>query len=125
MLSGIEEVTVRVETSGGIAGRLVLAAFFVEAILAGGNSVAIRFSNRELAPLWGAGLRFGLGAVLIVAVMAALKLPIPRGKALTGAVLFGLFQFAGAFGLYREHRASLADPVDGRARDGRCRPRPE
>jgi len=89
-----------VEASGGSAGRLVLAAFFVEAVLAGGNSVAIRFSNRELAPLWGAGLRFVLGAVLIVAGMAALKLALPRGKALAGAVLFGLFQFAGAFGLY-------------------------
>lgn len=80
--------------------RVVLAAFVVEAVLAGGNAVAIRFSNRELAPLWGAGLRFALAAVLIVALMAALRLPFPRGRALTGALLFGLFQFAGAFGLY-------------------------
>jgi drug/metabolite transporter (DMT)-like permease len=80
--------------------RVVLAAFVVEAVLAGGNAVAIRFSNRELAPLWGAGLRFALAAVLIVAVMAALKLALPRGQALLGALLFGLFQFAGAFGLY-------------------------
>lgn len=80
--------------------RLVLAALVVEAVLAGGNAVAIRFSNRELAPLWGAGLRFALAAVLIMAVMAALKLALPRGQALLGAVLFGLFQFAGAFGLY-------------------------
>ena len=80
--------------------RLVLAALLVEAVLAGGNAVAIRFSNRELAPLWGAGLRFALAAVLIVAVMATLKLALPRGQALLGALLFGLFQFAGAFGLY-------------------------
>ena len=80
--------------------RLVLAALVVEAVLAGGNAVAIRFSNRELAPLWGAGLRFALAAVLLVAVMAALKLAFPRGQALLGALLFGLFQFAGAFGLY-------------------------
>jgi len=32
--------------------------------------------------------------------MAALKLALPRGQALLGALLFGLFQFAGAFGLY-------------------------
>jgi drug/metabolite transporter (DMT)-like permease len=79
---------------------VVVAAFVTSALLAGGNAVAIRFSNRELAPLWGAGLRFTLAAVLLVAVMAALKLAFPRGRALTGAVLWGLFQFAGAFGLY-------------------------
>jgi len=89
-----------VEILGSSAARLVLTAFAVEAVLAGGNSVAIRFSNRELAPLWGAGMRFALGASLIVAVMAAMKLAIPRGRALMGALLFGLFQFAGAFGLY-------------------------
>ncbi len=78
----------------------MLAAFVVEAILAGGNAVAIRFSNRELAPLWGEGLRFLLAAVLMVAVMTALKLALPRGRALMGALLFGLFQFGGAFGFY-------------------------
>ena len=80
--------------------RVVAAAFVVEALLAGGNAVAIRFSNRELAPLWGAGLRFALAAALMVAALAALRLPLPRGRALVGAVLFGLFQFAGAFGLF-------------------------
>jgi drug/metabolite transporter (DMT)-like permease len=77
----------------------VLAAFLLEALLAGGNGVAIRFSNRELAPLWGAGLRFVAASILIVALLTALRLAIPRGRALRGAVLFGLFQFAGAFGL--------------------------
>jgi hypothetical protein len=50
---GVEEVMALVETLGSSAARLVLTAFAVEAVLAGGNSVAIRFSNRELAPLWG------------------------------------------------------------------------
>lgn len=80
--------------------RVVVAAFIVEAFLAGGNAVAIRFSNRELAPIWGAGLRFVFAAVLMIAVMVALKLALPRGRALVGSLLFGLFQFAGAFGLY-------------------------
>jgi hypothetical protein len=31
-----------------------------------------------------------------VVVIAAMKLAFPRGKTLVGAVLFGLFQFAGA-----------------------------
>lgn len=80
--------------------RVVLAAFITSALLAGGNAVAIRFSNRELAPLWGAGLRFSLAAVVLLAVMAMMTLALPRGRALTGALLYGLFQFSGAFGLY-------------------------
>jgi hypothetical protein len=33
--------------------RSALACFLASALLAGGNGVSIRFSNRELAPLWG------------------------------------------------------------------------
>lgn len=29
-----------------------------------------------------------------------MRKPFPRGRALTGAILFGVFQFGGAFGLY-------------------------
>lgn len=78
--------------------RLVTLAFAAEILLAGANGVAVRFSNRELAPVWGAGLRFALAAVLIVGIMLALRIGLPRGKALLGAMLFGLLQFAGAFG---------------------------
>ena len=35
--------------------RVALAAFVTYTVLAGGNAVGVRFSNRELAPLWGAG----------------------------------------------------------------------
>jgi drug/metabolite transporter (DMT)-like permease len=80
--------------------RLVLWAFLAEAVLAGGNSVAIRFSNRELEPLWGASVRFAIAALLVGLVMAALRVEFPRGRLLAGAAVFGLFQFAGAFGLY-------------------------
>lgn len=78
--------------------RLVTLAFVAETLFAGANGVAIRFSNRELAPVWGAGLRFVLAAILIVSVMLTLGLSLPRGSALFGSMLFGLFQFAGAFG---------------------------
>jgi len=83
-----------------IGRRVVLWAFVTEAILAGGNSVAIRFSNRELDPLWGASMRFAIAAVVVASVMAAMRIEFPKGRLLTGAVVFGLFQFAGAFGLY-------------------------
>jgi drug/metabolite transporter (DMT)-like permease len=76
--------------------RLALAAFIAEAVLAGGNAVSIRFSNRELAPLWGASLRFLFAAGLLLLVMAALRLEFPRGRALIGTLLYGLF-IGGAF----------------------------
>ncbi|MEX2540611.1 MAG: DMT family transporter [Trueperaceae bacterium] len=87
-------------TRGGWnVGRLVLAAFVVEALLAGGNGIAVRFSNRELPPLWGASLRFWLAALLLASLMIGLKLALPRGRALVGSLIYGLLQFAGAFGL--------------------------
>ncbi|MGI9193323.1 MAG: DMT family transporter [Actinomycetota bacterium] len=83
----------------GDRNRLAVAAFISGAFLAGVNPVAIRFSNRELAPLWGAGLRFSIAAVLLAMVMAFLKLRLPRGRELRGAIVYGVLQFAGAFGL--------------------------
>ena len=79
--------------------RLALAAFIANALLAGGNAVAIRFSNRELAPLWGAGLRFSFAAALLLAVMAMLRLELPRGRALAGALLYGMVNFGAGFAL--------------------------
>jgi drug/metabolite transporter (DMT)-like permease len=79
--------------------RVALAAFIANAVLAGGNAVGIRFTNRELDPLWGAGLRFLLAAVLLLVVMAVLRSAPPRGRALTGALLYGVVNFAGAFAL--------------------------
>jgi drug/metabolite transporter (DMT)-like permease len=76
-----------------------VSAFVLGAILAGGNGVAIRFSNRELDPLWGAGLRFWLASALLVAIFAALRLELPRGRALAGVVLFGVVQFAATYAL--------------------------
>jgi drug/metabolite transporter (DMT)-like permease len=61
--------------------------------------VGVRFSNRELDPLWGAGLRFGLSAALLMAVMAVLRLEPPRGRALLGTVLYGLLGFGASFAL--------------------------
>lgn len=89
--------------------RVVLAAFLAQATLAGGNAVGIRFSNRELEPLWGAALRFVLAAGLLLALMAALRLTVPHGRALAGSMLYGLFNFGGSFaaliyyGLVRVH----------------------
>jgi len=77
---------------------LVLTAFVVGSVLAGGNAVGIKFSNDELDPLWGAALRFTAAAAVMWLILAFLRRPVPRGRALTGSLLYGLFNFAGAFG---------------------------
>ena len=84
------------------SARLTLASFLVSVLLGGGNGIAIRFSNRELPPLWGATLRFSLTAALFIAVMALLRLSLPRGRALMGAILYGIFNFgvSSAFAYY-------------------------
>lgn len=80
--------------------RVALASLLACAALAGGNGVGIRFSNRELDPLWGASLRFALAAVLLVAVMLALRLALPRGRALVGSLLYGVLNFGTGFGVF-------------------------
>ena len=81
----------------GRSDRIVLVTFVAYSVLAGGNAVGVRFSNVELDPFWGATLRFGLAAFLMLAVMAATGHRIPKGRALAGAALYGLLAFGGAF----------------------------
>ena len=50
-----------------------LAAFSVGTLLAGGNAVGVRVSNRELDPLWGAFLRFALAAAVRFAFFSPLR----------------------------------------------------
>ena len=78
--------------------RSTLAAFLPSAVLAGGNGVGIRIANRELDPLWGAGLRFSLAAVVFLVLMAALRLELPCGRVLAGSVLYGV-QFGATYAL--------------------------
>lgn len=82
-----------------LTDRAGLALFASASLLAGGNAVGVRFSNRELEPLWGATVRFGAAAVLLLAIMAARRLTLPRGKALAGAALFGMLNFGIPFAL--------------------------
>ena len=85
------------------AGRspdaLALGAFAVAVTLGGANFLAVRFSNRELAPFWGAGLRFALAALLFVLIALGLRLPWPRGRQLATTALYGSLAFALSYAL--------------------------
>jgi drug/metabolite transporter (DMT)-like permease len=88
--------------AGTSVGPRTLAAFAALVVVAGGNAVAIRYlscDSCELDPFWAAGTRFGLAAVLFVGAALVLRVGLPHGRALVGAALFGLLQFAGGFGL--------------------------
>jgi drug/metabolite transporter (DMT)-like permease len=77
--------------------RLTLAAFLVAVVIAGLNFVAVRFSNREVPPFEGAAIRFAAASLLFFAYTRARGIPLPRGRSLVGAVLFGLLGFCGAY----------------------------
>lgn len=76
-----------------------MAAFAAIVLIGGSNFVAVRFSNRELAPYFGAAVRFGAAAVLLFVVAAVQRLPLPRGRALVGTAIYGLISFTISYAL--------------------------
>jgi drug/metabolite transporter (DMT)-like permease len=78
--------------------RRSLGAFAGAVFIGGSNFVGIRFSNRELDPLWGAGLRFALAAGVFGLLFMALRLSLPRGRALVLVATYGLLAFGAAYG---------------------------
>jgi drug/metabolite transporter (DMT)-like permease len=76
-----------------------LAAFVALVVIGGGNFVAVRASNLELPPFWGAGLRFALAGATFVVLAAALRLRPPRGRMLALSVGYGALAFGLFFGL--------------------------
>lgn len=76
-----------------------LSAFLLASVLGGANFLAVRLSNRELEPFWGASLRFGLAAVLFVGIALVLRLHWPRGRVLALTMLYGALGFAVSYAL--------------------------
>jgi drug/metabolite transporter (DMT)-like permease len=75
-------------------------AFFIGAVVIGGaNFLAVRVSDQELAPIWGAGLRFTLAAALFVLIALVLRLRWPRGRQLWLSSLYGILSFAVSYAL--------------------------
>jgi drug/metabolite transporter (DMT)-like permease len=79
--------------------RKLLLPFIGFIILIGGAPVAIRIIYSELAPFYMGFVRFGLAAIAFWLLTLYYKYPIPKGRALTGAVLFGVLGFGVPFAL--------------------------
>jgi drug/metabolite transporter (DMT)-like permease len=95
-------------TSDGPPDPLTIGAFGLLIVLAGGNAVAIKIVGDDLDAFWGAILRFAAAGLIFAFLMVGLRVPVPKGRALMGAVIYGLLAFGAAFGL-----AFVAIPMTG------------
>lgn len=74
-----------------------LIAFLLLVIIGGSNAVAVRFSNLELPPFWGAATRFGAAALIFWAIAFGRRIALPKGRALAGAFLLGLLSIGASY----------------------------
>jgi drug/metabolite transporter (DMT)-like permease len=83
-----------------VPDRRILGAFAGVVLLAGSNIVAVRFSNRELEPFWGAALRFlGASAILWLLVVRG-RYRVPKGRMLAGPIVYGVLSFSLAYAFF-------------------------
>src|SRR5947209_6049753 len=80
--------------------RVAVAAFVGFVVISGAAPVAVRLGGLELPPLWAAGFRYAIAAVLLTALALVWRVPFPRGAQLLGPVLFGLIFFGISVPLY-------------------------
>jgi drug/metabolite transporter (DMT)-like permease len=66
-----------------------MIAFLALVLIGGSNAVAVRFSNLELPPFWGAASRFLAAAAIFWVILLARRAGLPKGKALAGSILYG------------------------------------
>jgi drug/metabolite transporter (DMT)-like permease len=89
-----------VTTSEPEAHATGLLTFIAVVVVGGANFVAVRVSNQELAPFWGAGLRFSIAAALFVAIALVLRITWPRDRRQLALIaLYGLFSFTISYAL--------------------------
>lgn len=72
-------------------------AFAALVVFIGTNLVAIRIGNRELPPLWNAGFRFLVAALLFWLIALLRRTPRPTRRAVVGAAAYGLLAIASFF----------------------------
>lgn len=85
--------------AAGTPDRVTLALFFAVVFIGGSNFAAVRFSNAELPPYWGAAIRFIPAGGLFFAAMVLWRIPIPRGASLRGAAIYGALNFGAGYAL--------------------------
>lgn len=79
--------------------RTTLLAFMAIVVLGGVNGTAIKVTNPELGPFWGAALRFGLASVIFFTLVFIRRVPLPRGRRLAASMFYGILAFGTTFAL--------------------------
>ncbi len=82
-----------------VRDRLTGAVYLGIIFLAGSNFVAVRFSNAELPPFWGATIRFAVACAILAAIVLARRLTLPRGRTLLGVIAYGALSFGLTYAL--------------------------
>lgn len=80
-----------------VSNALPQLAFILVVVLLGVNFVAVRFSNAELSPFWGAALRFAIASFILLMIVLFRRFPLPQGLGLVGASLYGVLVFGGTY----------------------------
>jgi drug/metabolite transporter (DMT)-like permease len=75
--------------SSSLPDNLTLLAFSVAVLIGGSNAVAVRVSNLELPPFWGAAMRFLAASLIFWIILVSRRVRLPSGRALVGCVLYG------------------------------------
>ncbi len=78
--------------------NIAIAAFAATVLLGGANAVAVKQTVQDLAPFWGAGIRFGAAGLILVVIVLTTSRRFGRGKTLRGAIIYGLLGFAASYG---------------------------
>lgn len=86
--------------SGPGLDRRILLAFAAIVLIAGSNIVAVRLSNRELEPFWGAGIRFAVGTTILWALVVRGRAALPHGRDLVWTAGYGLLNFFAAYAFF-------------------------
>ncbi len=87
-----------IRPSNARPGQATLLAFTGVVLFGGANAIAVKLTVTELAPFWGAAMRFLAAGGLMLLVVVLTRQTLPRGRSLGGAALYGLVGFAASYG---------------------------
>jgi drug/metabolite transporter (DMT)-like permease len=78
-------------------GSYTALAFLAFVLVGGSNPVAVKFSDLELPPFWGAATRFISAAAVFWLIVIIRRTSLPRGRALLGTLLYGALSIGASY----------------------------